>query len=95
MRQAFLLTGIMLSCISPAVASPLPPPSPIIYGPPASVPAPRRDRAFVLLRSEIIDLRQVGLAFQASDGGKMTTEHRDYLQARIDAAYQRYHDSHR
>jgi hypothetical protein len=45
------------------------------------------------LRSEIIDLRARAIALQASDGGTLTAEHRDYIQVRIDAAYRRYHDS--
>lgn len=94
MRKAFLLTGLILSCVSPAVAAPVRD-TPIVYGPPASIPPPRRDRAFILLRSEIIDLRQLGLALQASDGGTLKTEHRDFIQTRIDAAYRRYHNSRR
>jgi hypothetical protein len=95
MRKAFLLTGLMLSCMSPAVAlepgSPMLPGSPMVYGPPGPSLPQRRDRAFTLLRSEIIDLRHQAIALKASDGGTLTTEHRDGIQARIDAAYQRYY----
>ena len=95
MRKAFLLTGIILGCASPAVASPSLPGAPLIYGPPASTPPPRIDHGFALLRSEIIDLRQRALALRASDGGKLTTEHRDLIQTQIDAAYRRYRNSRR
>ena len=92
MRKAFLLTGLILGCMSPAVAAPLPPSHPIVYGPPASIPPPR-DRAFIRLRSELRDLREIGLALRESDGGTLTTEHRDFIQTRIDAALAAYRQS--
>ncbi|HEV2817700.1 MAG TPA: hypothetical protein VGW40_10850 [Allosphingosinicella sp.] len=95
MRKAFLLTGLILGCMSPAVASgPLPAPAPLVNGPPAAIPPPARDRAFIRLRSELRDLRRIGLALRESDGGTLTREHRDFIQARIDdafAAYRRHH----
>lgn len=93
MRTAFLLTVLMLGCVSPAVASPVPPPAPVVYGPPSPTFPPRVDRAFIQLRSEIIELRRIALELQANDGGTLTKGHRDFLQARIDAAYRRYYAS--
>jgi hypothetical protein len=96
MRKAFLLTGLVLGCVSPAAAQLMLPGSPPIAAAPApglpqrSIP-PHGDRAFNQLRSEIIDLREQALALQASDGGTLTNEHRDTIQTRIDAAYRRYH----
>jgi hypothetical protein len=93
MKKAFLLTALILGCMAPAFAEPYP--APMIYQPPGPSLPPRSDRAFILLRSEMIDLRRLGLALQASDGGTLTTEHRDEIQARIDAAYRRYHNARR
>jgi hypothetical protein len=97
MRKAFLLTGLIVGCTSPALASPSPalPGAPLIYQPPSAMPPPRIDRAFETLRSEIIDLRQRALALRASDGGKLTSEHRDTIQAQIDEAYRRYRSARR
>jgi hypothetical protein len=95
MRKASLLAGLILSCTSPAVAQlMLPGTPPIAAAPSPSLPLrtiPRHgNRAFNQLRSEIIDLRQQALALRASDGGRLTSEHRDTIQTRIDAAYRRY-----
>jgi hypothetical protein len=95
MRTAFLLTALILGCVSPAAASPMPPSTPAYLGPPAPVFPQRADRAFFRLRSEIVELRRIGMEMRAGDGGRLTREHRDDLQARIDAAYQRYRDSQR
>ena len=95
MRKAFLLTGLILGCMSPSVASSQAAPfaAPLYVSAPASVPPQRSDPAFTLLRSELMDLRRQGLALRASDGGTLTAEHRDYIQVRIDAAYRRYHEA--
>lgn len=96
MRKAFLLTCLILGGMSPAAAQLMLPGTPPIAAapapglPPRSIP-PHADRAFNQLRSEIIDLRHQALALQASDGGRLTNEHRDTIQTRIDAAYRRYH----
>lgn len=95
MRTSFLLTALMLGCVAPAAAAPMPPATPAYLGPPAPIFPRRADPAFLRLRSEIVELRRVGLTWRASDGGTLTPEHRDELQARIDAAYQRYRDSRR
>jgi len=93
MRKAFLLTGLILSCMSPAVAQLLPAPAPIVNGPPAPTLPPRRSPGYTRLMSELRDLREIALALRESDGGTLTTEHRDSIQTRIDAAYRRYHNS--
>ena len=94
MRRAFLLTGLILGCMSPAVAQLLPGSPPIAMAPGPSLPQrtipPHGNRAFNQLRSEIIALREEAIAMQAGDGGTLTTEHRDNIQSRIDAAYRRY-----
>ena len=80
----------------PAAAAPLPASAPIVNGPPASIPPPRSDRSLIRLRSELRDLRRIGLELRASDGGTLTTEHRDFIQTRIDAAlaaYRRFHNA--
>ena len=96
MRKALLLAGLFVSCTSPGVAAPPATPSfgsPVWSGPPGVSVPQRSDRAFTLLRSEIIGLRQEAIALQASDGGTLTAEHRDSIQTRIDAAYQQYYRS--
>jgi len=95
MRKAFSMSGLILSCMSPAFAAPPPGHEPAYYGPPESIPPPARDRAFDRLVSELTDLREIALELQASDGGTLTAEHSDYIQERIDAAfavYRRHHD---
>jgi hypothetical protein len=37
-------------------------------------------------RNAILAVREEGLKVQAADGGKLTEEHRAYLQAKLDAA---------
>ena len=94
MRTAVLLTALILGCVSPAVAAPSPPgPSPVLYGPPSPSFPQRANPAYIRLRSELLELRRVGLEWRASDGGTLSAEHRDALQARIDAAYQRYFEA--
>ena len=95
MRKAFSMSGLILSCMSPAFAAPPPGHEPAYYGPPESIPPPARDRAFDRLVSELTDLREIALELQASDGGTLTTEHRDSIQTRLDAAHLRYHNSRR
>ena len=95
-KKALLLSGLILSCLSPAIAERLPPPTPVVNGPPPSIPPPAPDRAFRRLTSELVELRRIALELQASDGGTLTEEHRVYIQARIDAAfavYRRHHNS--
>ena len=82
MKKTFLLAGLILSWMSPADAQIPPPPA---------MP-PRADPAFLQLRDQLTALRQEAVALQASDGGTLTTEHRDSIQTRIDAAYLRYHN---
>ena len=82
MKKTFLLAGLILSWISPAAAQMPPPPA---------MP-PRADPAFLRLRDELAALRQEAIALQASDGGTLTTEHRDSIQTRLDAAHLRYHN---
>jgi len=90
MREAFSMSGLILSCMSPAFAAPPPGHEPAYYGPPESIPPPARDRAFDRLVSELTDLREIALELQASDGGTLTAEHSDYIQERIDAAFAVY-----
>ena len=92
MRRVFFLAGLILAGMSPAIASAQGlsfSGSTMITGP--AGPPSRTDRAFTLLRSQIIALRQEAIALQARDGGTLTAEHRDAIQERIDAAYQRYY----
>ena len=96
MRKAILMSGLILSCMSPAFAQFHPPSAPVVWGPPPSIPPPAPDRAYRRLVSELAELRQIGLELRASDGGTLTAEHRDSLQMRIDAAfavYRRHHNS--
>lgn len=93
MRTAFLLTVLIIGCVSTADAAPMPASTPAYLGPPAPIFPRRADPAFIRLRSEIIALRRIGIEWRASDGGTLTAAHRDELQTRIDAAYQRYRDS--
>ena len=90
MRKAFLITGIILSCMSPAFGAPPPGLSSTYYGPPPSIPPPAPDRAYRRLVSELTELREIALELQASDGGTLTAEHSDQIQARIDAAFAAY-----
>ena len=96
MRKPLLLAGLIVGCASPGGASPPATPSfgsPVWFGPPGVSVPQRSDRAFTLLRSVIVGLRQEAIALQASDGGTLTAEHRDSIQTRIDAAYQQYYRS--
>ena len=90
MRTARLMSGLFLGCMSPAFAAPPPGHEPMYYGPPPSIPPPATDRAYRRLVSELTELRRVALELQASDGGTLTAEHSDYIQARIDAAFADY-----
>ena len=95
MRKAVLSAVLILGLMPPAFAQPASGTrpafgSPVYYGPPAPSLPPRGDRAFLRLKSRMIDLRQQAIALQASDGGTLTPEHRDFIQARIDLAYRRY-----
>jgi hypothetical protein len=98
MRNAVLPAVLILGFMPPAVAQPAPgtPPtfgSPVYYGAPGPFVPPRADRAFLRLKSRMIDLRQQAIALQASDGGTLTPEHRDFIQAKINLAYRRYYYS--
>ena len=90
MRRAFLLSGLILGCLSPAFAAPPAGLSSTYYGPPPSIPPPAPDRAYRRLVSELTELREIALELQASDGGTLTAEHSDYIQMRIDAAFADY-----
>ena len=90
MRRALLVSGLILGCMSPAFAAPPPGLSSTYYGPPPSIPPPAPDRAYRRLVSELTELREIALELQASDGGTLTAEHSDYIQARIDAAFAVY-----
>ncbi|MBV9884081.1 MAG: hypothetical protein JO276_13815 [Sphingomonadaceae bacterium] len=93
MRKAVLLTGVILSCISPAAAQTQLTPAPIIYGPPGPSLPLRVTPGYTRLIAELRGLREEALALRESDGGRLTTEHRDFIQARIDAAYRRFDDT--
>ena len=91
MRKALLMTGLILGCLSPAFAAPSGTGhAPIVYGPPPSIPPPAPDRSYRRLVSELTELREIALELQASDGGTLTAEHSDQIQARIDAAFANY-----
>ena len=91
MRNALLLSGFILSCASPAFAQTIPATAPLgVNIPPPSIPAPRRDRDFDRLVSELTEVRQDALELRESDGGTLSDEHRDAVQARIDDAFARY-----
>ena len=90
MRKALLVAGLILGGMSPAFAAPNPGYAPVVYGPPPSIPPPAPDRAYRRLVSELTELRQIALELQVSDGGTLTEEHSDYIQARIDAAFAVY-----
>jgi hypothetical protein len=90
MRKAFLMCGLILGCVSPALAAPPPGFEPMYYGPPPSIPPPSADRAYRRLVAELTELREMALELQASDGGTLTAEHSDYIQTRIDAAFAEY-----
>ena len=93
MRKAVLLTGAVLGCVSPVAAQLSVAPAPIIYGPPGPSLPPRVTPGYTRLMSELRGLRQDALALLESDGGRLTAEHRDLIQARIDAAHRRFDDT--
>ena len=96
MRKAFLLSALILGCMAPAFATPLPPAAPVYYGPPPSIPPPAPDRAFRRLTAQMVELRRTALELRESDGGTLTAEHRDSIQTKIDAAfalYRRHHNA--
>jgi hypothetical protein len=95
MKKAALLTTLILSCMSPAVAQRLPASAPIVNGPPAPILPPRVSPGYTRLISELRDLREIALALREEDGGTLTTEHRASIQTQIDAAYRRYHNARR
>ena len=95
MRKACLLAGLIISCMSPAVAQHLPAPAPIVNGPPSPNFPARVTPGYTRLMSELRDLRATALALREEDGGKLTAEHSASIQAQIDAAYLRYHDTRR
>jgi hypothetical protein len=49
-----------------------------------------RAHALGRLRSELRDLRRLGLALRGADGGTLTPEHLAFIQARLDAAQAAY-----
>ena len=90
MRKALLLSALILGCASPAFASPQDLGTQGYYGPPASIAPPAPDRAFRRLTSRLVELRRIALEMRASDGGTLTAEHSDSIQAKIDAAFAAY-----
>lgn len=104
MVRALVLSGLFLAAASPAFAQRAPASAwaapgaserPISYLAGTDSPgAPgARAHAFIRLRSELRELRSLGLALRAADGGTLAPEHLAFIQARLDAAqaaYRRY-----
>jgi len=103
MVRALVLSGLFLAAASPAIGQRAPASAwasgasarPISYLAGADSPgAPgARAHAFIRLRSELRELRSLGLALRAADGGTLAPEHLAFIQARLDAAqaaYRRY-----
>lgn len=89
MRNIVFLASLVLGGAAPALALPSPPLAPVVNAPPPAIP-PARDRDFLRLNSELLEIRRLGLELRADDGGTLTAEHRDLVQARIDAAFAEY-----
>ena len=90
MKKAVLLLALLATGASPAAAQSGGYAAPVNQ-PPEPVLPRRADLACSRLVAELRALRAEALAQQQRDGGTLTPEHRALIQARLDAAWQRYH----
>lgn len=96
MIRSLLLGGLALALSSPAVAQPMSTMPGAAHegyylaGAHATGQPTARTHALGRLRSELRDLRRLGLALREADGGTLTPEHLALIQARLDAAQAAY-----
>jgi hypothetical protein len=95
MIRALLWSGLALALASPAVAQPISTMSGAdqaypLAGAHATGQPTAGAHAFGRLQSELRELRRLGLALRAADGGTLSPEHLAFIQTRIDAALAAY-----